>query len=840
MLLNPTLIAKALRKSSNGSFVLDEQSRVVFWNEWMEAHSGIAREHACGKPLEETFGSALPARFSTAVKSALQQGHSSVISHSINPTVMPLFARSDKIRQRRIPHSITLRALQNDDGSRLCLVEVADMWASTQRENLLRKQRRELQELALLHEQQEAQARAIIENISDALVTLDEDDRVIDLNTVAHQLFQLADQDIIGRDAHMLFHNYDDLEQAKDAFKNCEVECIRGNGERFPAEVGISSVKFQRKEHRVLIVRDLTDRREFEESLFREKEFAQITLHAIHEAVITTDSNGRINTANEAACKLLRRRHEFVIDRPLLDLLTFTEIDHRRAARSGLSNALQNGDSCEMTGLPELRFVDGETIYVNGRVNPLRSAGGDIIGCVVVIQDVTVEKRMQEILSYQATHDELTTLINRREFERRLDQLLLNRTNDPGDVLLYLDLDQFKLINDNCGHDAGDQLLRQLTGLLNTRLRHTDTLARLGGDEFAALLPSCSLGVGQRIAEELRETVRDYRFNWEGRNFAIGVSIGLVSIDHSMDNTATVLAAADSACYIAKENGRDQVVVYKPDGNEEQRRREEMSQAARIRESLEHNRFGLYCQPIVPVEMHPDSKWGVEILVRMFDEQNNPVSPMAFIPAAERYNLMSHIDRWVIDALAEQWVRNPTLFDRLDKIAVNLSGQSVANDEFLEYVVRLIERRGLAWEKICFEITETAAVASIEKAQNFMSQLTAKGCRFALDDFGSGLSSFTYLKHLPVDYLKIDGAFVKDMLSDEIDAAMVRSISDIGRSMGLMTIAEFVEDQQIINALRDAKVHYAQGYGICKPMPLLELPGFTPRLNGGPMVVHSA
>jgi EAL domain-containing protein (putative c-di-GMP-specific phosphodiesterase class I) len=278
---------------------------------------------------------------------------------------------------------------------------------------------------------------------------------------------------------------------------------------------------------------------------------------------------------------------------------------------------------------------------------------------------------------------------------------------------------------------------------------------------------------------------------------------------------------------MAKEKGRDQVIVYQPDGNEEQLRKGQISQAARIRESLECGRFRLWAQPIIPI--HKDKfDWGVEILVRMQDENGTLVSPGLFIPAAERYNLMGHVDSWVISALCRHWTEQPEIFERLDRVAINLSGQSIGNDEFLEFVMTEIENHGVPWHKLCFEVTETAAVSNIDMACHFINTLKACGARFSLDDFGSGLSSFAYLKRLPVDYLKIDGAFVKDMLKDQIDAAMVRSISDVGRAMHLYTIAEFVEDLAVVDALRDAKVDYAQGYGICKPMPLEEIARYHP------------
>ena len=826
-----------LQLLQTGVVVFDANLRVTFWNRWMIDHSGISAQSASGRTMRELFPAEDLSRLHFCMEQAIANGQSATLSHSIHPKLLPLFTELPVAADsERLKQSIVIRPLLAGEAGRNCLIQITDVTPACHREKVLREQADALKDLAQRHRLREAQARAIIENIHDALVTIDGEDRIVDLNQAARSLFVLQG-DATDNPADALFQDFS--QHRKSLGENGaghELTGLRSNGAPFPAEVGVSKIHTDAVDHRVLIVRDLTERKQAEENLFREKEFAQITLQSIHEAVITTDAQGRINSANSAACGLLRKVEEDVIDRPLLDLLTFAELDQRRAARQGLKDALGDGRSCEMIGVPELKFEDGETIYVNGRISALRGAGGGIIGSVVAVQDITLEKRMKEILSYQATHDELTSLINRREFERLLDELLHNRIEPSSDILLYLDLDQFKLINDSCGHDAGDQLLKQLTGLLRTRLRHTDTLARLGGDEFAALLPNCDLDVGKRIAEELREIVREYRFNWGGRNFAVGVSIGLVSISNSMDNNASVLAAADSACYIAKENGRDQVMVYQPDGNEVQKRRDEMSQAARIRESLERDRLALFAQPIVPVEMHSDSRWGVEILVRMFDDDGRMVPPMAFIPAAERYNLMSHIDRWVVDALCAHWVSNESLFERIDKVAINLSGQSVANDEFLDYVVKQIEAHQLPWNKLCFEITETAAVASIEKAQRFMGRLSAKGCRFALDDFGSGLSSFTYLKHLPVDYLKIDGAFVKDMLSDEIDAAMVRSISDIGRSMGLKTIAEFVEDENVLHALHEAQVHFAQGYGICKPMPLEDIDLFTPKITGGPVV----
>ncbi|RMG37499.1 MAG: EAL domain-containing protein [Gammaproteobacteria bacterium] len=688
------------------------------------------------------------------------------------------------------------------------------------------------EELVFSELHREAQAIAVLENIGDAIITLDGKCRVIDLNRAAHSLFGYQDEDILGQDIHQLLPDLPSPDQIPATpdheLPSClELTAKHRSGKKFPIALTLSRVHSDWGSFGVLIARDLTAQRAAEELLYREKELAQITLQSIQEAVVTTDARGRVNSVNQAACHLLRRDEEDLTDRPLTDLLAFSALEHRRAARDGLQTVLQRGESVQLEGQPEIRFNNGDRIFLKGRLAPLRAADRSIVGCVMVMQDVTSETRMREILSWQATHDDLTSLINRREFERRLQEMIEQRRGDTRHVLLYLDLDQFKLINDNCGHDAGDQLLRQLTSRLGTRLRDSDTLARLGGDEFAVLLPHCSVEDGRRIADDLRGIVRSFRFEWEGRTFGVGVSIGLVALDEQILSITDALSAADSACYIAKEKGRDQLVVYQPSGDEEQRRREEMSQTALIREALETGRFCLWTQPIVPIQGRPGD-WSIEILVRMLGEDGNIIAPGCFIPGAERYHLMTHIDRWVLHALCVRWRDDPALFAPIDKIAVNLSGQSIANDEFLEFAIDTVEGFGLPWEKLCFEITETAAVSSIEKARHFIRSLKARKARFALDDFGSGLSSFAYLKQLPVDYLKIDGAFVKDMEHDPIDAAMVRSISDIGRAMNLQTIAEFVENEQVVGMLRDAGVHYAQGYGICRPMPLEQLTEFQP------------
>ena len=439
-----------------------------------------------------------------------------------------------------------------------------------------------------------------------------------------------------------------------------------------------------------------------------------------------------------------------------------------------------------------------------------------------------VRERTQElaeanvILSHQATHDTLTGLVNRAEFERRLAHLLASASRHNPHALLYLDLDQFKVVNDTCGHVAGDDLLRQISALLRTKLRARDTLARLGGDEFGVLLDHCPVAEAKRVADSLRELLRAFRFGWQDKSFTIGVSIGLVPLAAAGETLSSVFSAADAACYAAKETGRNRVHLYQADDRMLAQRDGEMRWIPRIEQALSEGRFRLYYQPIQAF-----GPWAIrhgEILLRMVDEQGRIVLPGAFIPAAERYGLMLTIDQWVVSKSLEAL---KIIADDAGVFTINISGQSLGAAEFLEFVTDRIKETRVTPDKLCFEITETAAVSELGHVLRFINTLKGVGCRFALDDFGTGLSSFSYLKTLPVDYLKIDGAFIRELAADDIDRAMVEAVNRIGHRMGLSTIAEGVESEAIARKVEEIGVDYGQGYGLAKPQPLHL--GHTPR-----------
>jgi len=470
-----------------------------------------------------------------------------------------------------------------------------------------------------------------------------------------------------------------------------------------------------------------------------------------------------------------------------------------------------------------MRHKDNSVSWVRATGKAVVSKDG-IADVLVVCEDITEARRLSKQLSYEASHDALTGLFNRREFEIRLQRALeTTQVENVEHAVCYLDLDQFKIINDTCGHVAGDELLRQLGAVLKACLRTGDTLARLGGDEFGVLLENCPLKFARRVADSLLQAIRDFQFAWDQKSFTVGASIGLVPVDNTSETINDILIAADSACYAAKDHGRNRIHVYEQDDTELVRRHGEMQWIIRIKQALEQDRFRLYAQTIAPVQRGAEQGKHYEILVRLVDEDGNIVPPGAFLPAAERYNISSSIDRWVVRASLDWLHQHSDHLDELFMCSINLSGLSLGDESFLDYVIAEFPKFGVPPAKICFEITETAAISNLQAAIQFINKLRDFGCKFALDDFGSGLSSFAYLRNLPVDYLKIDGVFVKDIAVDPISLAMVKSINEIGHVMGMQTIAEFVEDDAILAKLAEIGVDYAQGYGIAKPVPIDEL-----------------
>jgi diguanylate cyclase (GGDEF)-like protein/PAS domain S-box-containing protein len=563
---------------------------------------------------------------------------------------------------------------------------------------------------------------------------------------------------------------------------------------------------------------DITDRKQAEAALLHEKALAEVTLGSIGDGIVRTDADGRVEYLNPVAERLTgwsaADAHGHALDEvcPIVAEDGGARVDVLQApARPG-----QRTDSHHVLSRP-----DGGRFSVSWTVAPLHSADGAIRGTVLALHDVTEACSLARRLIHQASHDPLTGLMNRREFEHSLAKAIETaRLEGLQHVCLYMDLDQFKVVNDTCGHAAGDELLRQLGTLLQSRLRGSDALARLGGDEFGVLLTGCPLTQGQRLAEELRSAIRAFRFVWADKTFEMGVSIGAVWVSGASGSVSAVLSAADVACYAAKDLGRNRIHVYQESDLDLARRRGEMQYVHRITKALAEDRLVLYSQDIVPVTPVPGAPQTMEMLVRMRDDDGKLVPPNTFLPAAERYNLMPSIDRWVART-SFAWLAarpDPGGF----RLSINLSGTTLSDDAFLDFVGELFAAHPVPPAAICFEITETAAIANLAAASRFIRELRQLGCLFALDDFGSGLSSFGYLKNLPVDFLKIDGSFVRDLLTNPIDRAMVRAINEVGHAMGIRTIAEFVERHETLHVLAALGVDYAQGWAVGRPRPLAE------------------
>ncbi|MES9868855.1 MAG: EAL domain-containing protein [Sedimenticola sp.] len=563
-----------------------------------------------------------------------------------------------------------------------------------------------------------------------------------------------------------------------------------------------------------------------QEEIFKEKEKAEVTLQSIGDAVITTDTSHQITYINPVAEQLLGYSFVSAVGQSIQDIVHLKDQETDHEIPDAISYYLVGGDS-ERTrpNSLNLRREDRE-IGVDGTASALTNRAGESVGAVLVLRDVSLERELTSALAYQASHDALTGLLNRNEFEHELREALEeSRTQKSQHALCYLDLDQFKLVNDTCGHLAGDSLLKQIAGLLHAEMRDMDVVARLGGDEFGVLVRHCGMDRALEVAERIRHVVGDYRFKWDENLFDVRASIGVVTIDESSGVLTDVLSAADLACYTAKDKGRDAVHLYKRDDQEMADRHDQMQWMPRIQGALRNDEFDLYIQRIVALGEDAEPEEICEFLVRWPQAGGGQVSPGIFIPAAERYDLMRNIDRWVV----EQAFLIISVFTQQDPgsrarmYTINLSGQSIGDPKMAQFILEKIQQYAVAPQQVCFEITETAAIANFSVAEDFIRHLRNSGCHFALDDFGSGLSSFGYLKRLPVDLLKIDGQFVRDMCRDPVDHAMVRTIHDVARVLKLKTIAEWVEDEDVLDALKEIGVDYAQGYHIGKPRSASEL-----------------
>lgn len=580
----------------------------------------------------------------------------------------------------------------------------------------------------------------------------------------------------------------------------------------FGFDIDISHLKYQEEALR-----------QSQAELSEQHELLRVTLQSIGDAVITTNADGEVIWLNPVAEMMTGWSTQNASRLPLDTVFHIVNGDTRVRLQSPVSVCLEQTPESGSEDPTVLISRNGEEYGIEHSASPIRNDNGEVLGLVLVFHDVTEQRRVAGEMSYRAKHDALTGLLNRQEFESRLRGLLQSARDERSEhALLYLDLDQFKLVNDACGHAIGDQLLQQVAKLFSEAVRTRDTLARLGGDEFAIILEHCSMAHAERVAAQICERVGHFRFAHDGRSFRIGASIGLVPIMPRWSSVAALMQAADVCCYAAKQAGRNRVQVWLDSDTGIRRHQGETQWALRIEQALEESRFVLYAQRIERLKGPPQGVHA-EALLRMIDDLGREVLPGAFLPAAERFHLASRIDRWVLNEAVSflKDLRDPR---SLRTLGVNLSGQSIGDRAFHRFAIDLLSRAGESvCSRLCLEITETAAVTNIADAAVFVKQVKTLGVQTALDDFGSGASSFGYLKALPVDFLKIDGQFIQRLLDDRLNQAAVRCFVEVASVVGVKTVAEFVDGPQLLAMVRTLGIDYAQGFLLHRPAPISEL-----------------
>jgi len=568
---------------------------------------------------------------------------------------------------------------------------------------------------------------------------------------------------------------------------------------------------------------DISDRVHAEQALQRAHAQNRLLLESTSEGIFGIDQAMRFTFINQAAVEIFGYSANTLLGRPLHEVLQVADEDEHPLAHEHL--AIYETLKFGVKRRDDVVFVvhEGKPIPVQYSSSPVYEHGR-VTGAVIVFRNVAESRALNKKMEYLATHDSLTGLVNRNEFERLVKaQIVAYRTQAQSAALSYIDLDQFKLVNDTCGHAAGDALLRQLTNVMQNTMRPDDLLARLGGDEFGILFRHVDLKQALALTQAVCKLIDEFRFIWEGKSFSIKASAGIALIDNDVEDSSTLLSAADAACYIAKERGRNMVHVYEHHDEAVTKRKSEMIWVTRLNEALLRNQFQLYYQPIFHHQDTGPCRF-IEFLLRLhqpgYSEGDNVTLPGAFIPAAERYNLMPQVDRWVTQQVCDWIVKHNGSHPQLDLCAINLSGHTIGNSDFARFLEGQFRAHPNIARHLCFEITETAAVADLKRAIDFIEFIKGFGCQFALDDFGTGMSSFSYLKHLPVDFLKIDGTFVRDMSTDRVDFAMVEAINQVGHVMGIQTIAEYVESAVIVEQLDKVGVDYLQGNHLAEPQPL--------------------
>ncbi len=678
-------------------------------------------------------------------------------------------------------------------------------------------------------------ARSIFEHSQDACLIVRHSGEILYLNNAAIQLFShySIDNLLLGELLPCMDVDKNDsagIPKALSVYQSGLPLTLTGldaSGVRLALR--LNGVEIGDTESTIILSRE-SQEHPLQDELLRQREIQQVTLSSVADGILISDAEGRVLIINDAAREMLGLVSGDVEGEPVDDILRLCGSEETQILESMFAQVIRRGDRVHADSDSRLLVANRNPLPVSAQASPVRSSQAEIVGAVITLRDNSEARRLSAKLSWQANHDALTLLPNRRYFEAELSRAMeAARFGTENHGLIYVDIYQFQIVNDTCGHAAGDELLKRLAQLFGKALRSQDLLARLGSDEFGILLRNCTLAGTHRVANLLLRGVEQFVFSWGGKRLTVGISVGAVAIDRDSESDAQVMAAAEASCAAAKEAGRNRIHLYHHHNSQiVERRRNEMHWVEKINDALAENRLVLYQQPVVPVVISSlaDNQAHVphyEVLVRMRDRDGNIILPGQFIPAAERYGLMEDIDRWVLSNVVDYIARRERAGLAAVSYAVNLSGPTLGNESFRDFVQQELSRTAIDAKALNFEITETAAVGNFARAIRFIETFRARGCEFYLDDFGSGMSSFSYLKDLPVDYLKIDGAFIKSMETDSVDYAMVSAINHLAHVMGIRTVAEYVENEGILKLLEKLGVDYAQGFGIAAPAPVHSL-----------------
>lgn len=813
-LLSVETLTQLTSIKNKGVILVDSLHRVCFWNDWIALRSGVDANTAIAQKLDNLFKELVDSRLVQAIEVALDNGMSSVLSQVFHQHPLPLYSPQNiKKKSQRLYQKIHVKPVLEGE-LYFALVEVNDVSETVQKEYHLRQSNTAAKAQVQANLLQEKHLRNILDCSADAIVTLSNKGMILESNKTALTIFKVEEKAFHGKSITQFVPQFDVQKLDLYAAQSSQVGKCYDN-----AEVKLEVIVNQLVEGETFIVltlRDVTQRLNIKEAALRNEKLAKTALESIADGVITTDENGVIELFNPIAAELLEKQPNqlegFLID----DVFQLVDEKQCSLQENIVRRALEQGTIIHSETSSSILLNSENYLPIMATASPIFDSRNRVSGCVLVFRDVLESRRLSSKLSWESSHDTLTGLANRRAFNQKLEFEV--KSSSRG-ILLFLNLDRFKLVNDTAGHAIGDELLKQISQIFVKFFREGDFISRLGGDEFAVILDHCPLEKARQLSQELCTKVEQFPFPWEDRIFTVGVSIGLSRIEPNDQSISKVVERADAACYSAKQSGRSRVHVY-GESHQETEYQEKINRASAISEAIAHERFVLYKQPIVGIANGVKQLHHYEILLRMLDEENNIIPPNDFIPAAEQFGLMQAVDRYVITKVCKFVIQNRD--SGSVSCAINLSGASIIDERFLSFLDELVERESISPQDMHFEITETAAIANLAKARVFLDHFKNKGFLFALDDFGSGMSSFGYLKNLPIDYIKIDGQFVREIVGNETDFAMVSSINYLGHMMGLQCIAEFVENDEILEVLDKIGVDFAQGYGIEKPTPLFD------------------